>query len=193
MPQWQFTEIYGNLVLEWLYIETIIFRGMYKQAFQEWNSDFMTIQNDCSVHRVNEQTIQRTEARIQLCKSHWHAMPSQTVMNDDINVNSQGCKDHGLGSAIWASKSVANRLFLDHFMVILNKTTLTSWWTVHWLIICRLFNTVQIRHEVKLNVISSFVLKFTPSVGRGRSAVCLNRTILLITGIYLTFWHLAGV
>jgi len=71
------------------------------------------IQNYCSVHRVNEQTIQRTEVRIQLCKSHWHAMlkPSRTVMNDDIKVNSLGAKipyHHRLGSA-----SVANRLFLD--------------------------------------------------------------------------------
>ena len=36
------------------------------------------------------------------------------------------------------------------------------------------------------------MLKFTPSLGRGRSAAA-HRTILLITGIYLTFWHLAGV
>jgi len=31
-----------------------------------------------------------------------------------------------------------------------------------------------------------------PSLGRGHSAAA-HRTILLITGIYLTFWHLAGV
>ena len=102
MPQWQFTEKYGNLVLEWLYIETIIFRGIYKEALQKWNSDFIMIQNYCSVHQVSEQTIERTEVRIQLCKSHWHAILklSWTVINDDIKVNSQGYKDHRLGSAI---------------------------------------------------------------------------------------------
>jgi len=106
-----------------------------KQQFWVCSSQ-SKVQNYCSVHWVNEQTIQRTEVRIQLCKSHWHAIlkPSQTVMNDDIKINSQGCKDHRLGSAIWASQSATNRLFLDHFMVILNKNTSISWWTVHWLI-----------------------------------------------------------
>ena len=113
-------------------------------------------QNYCSVHWVNKQTIQRTEVRIQLYKSHWYTILklSWTVMNDNIKMNSQGYKDILLSQIGISHLGKSISCFLDHFMVILNKTTLTSWQTVHWLIICKLFNTIQIRNKVKLNVIS---------------------------------------
>ena len=105
---------------------------------------------------------------------------------------------HGLGSAIWASKSVADRLFLDHLMVILNKKhfdVMTDSPLTDPLYIIQHLHTVQMRawslfrSNWKWLVIScaqSSSFSYPPGHRRG-----LHCTIPSRTGIYPTFWHLA--